>query len=156
MKKCAFHWLLPFWFCITAFDSIKRLALGADHINMARPMMFALGCIQARKCNSNRCPTGITTNNPYLEAGLVPAAKDQRVRNFHRATLEAIAGILGAMALDHREQLRPWQIAQRVSLSELKNYSKIFEFIGENSLKHEPVSLIFENALKAASAETFL
>ncbi|MBC7533220.1 MAG: hypothetical protein H7318_16745 [Oligoflexus sp.] len=56
MKKCAFHWLLPFWFCITAFDAIKRLALGADHINMARPMMFALGCIQARKCNSNRCP----------------------------------------------------------------------------------------------------
>lgn len=142
---------------ITAFDAIKRLALGADHINMARPMMFALGCIQARKCNSNTCPTGIATNNPYLEAGLVPRDKDQRVRNFHRATLEAIAGILGSMALDHTEQLRPWHIAQRVSLSELMNYSEIFEFIPENSLKGKgPVPQIFEKALAMASADSFV
>ncbi|RYZ48985.1 MAG: FMN-binding glutamate synthase family protein, partial [Proteobacteria bacterium] len=93
---------------VTAFDAIKRLALGADHINMGRPMMFALGCIQARKCNTNRCPTGVATNNPHLEAGLVPEDKDKRVFNFHRATTEAIAGILGAMALEHTEELRPW------------------------------------------------
>lgn len=142
---------------VTAFDAIKRLALGADHINMARPMMFALGCIQARTCNSNRCPTGITTNDPYLEAGLVPADKDKRVYNFHRATLEAIAGILGAMALDHSEQLRPWHIAQRVSLSELKNYSEIYEFIEEGSLKGiGPVPKIFEKALAASKADSFL
>lgn len=119
-------------------------------------MMFALGCIQARKWNSNRWPTGNTTNNPYLEAGLVPADRDQRVRNFHRATLEAIADILGSTALDHTEPLRPWYIAQRISLSKLKNYAETFECIPENSLKYGPVPLVFENALKAASAETFL
>ncbi len=142
---------------VTAFDAIKRLALGADHIYMARSMMFALGCIQARRCNSNRCPTGIATNDPFLEAGLVPQDKDKRVQNFHRATLEAIAGILGSMALGHTEQLRPWHIARRVNMSETKNYSEIYEYITEGCLKNEShIPQSFAKALARSSAESFL
>jgi glutamate synthase domain-containing protein 2 len=42
----------------SGFGLVKRLALGADLCNSARAMMMALGCIQARKCNSNLCPVG--------------------------------------------------------------------------------------------------
>ena len=44
--------------------------------------MFALGCIQAMKCNKNTCPTGITTHNRRLQHGLDPADKAVRVKNF--------------------------------------------------------------------------
>lgn len=45
----------------SGFSIVRNLALGADLCNAARAMMFALGCIQALKCNTNKCPTGITT-----------------------------------------------------------------------------------------------
>ena len=48
----------------------------------ARGFMFALGCIQALKCNKNTCPTGITTHNKRLQSGLDPAEKSVRVANF--------------------------------------------------------------------------
>ena len=47
--------------------------LGADFVASARGFMFALGCIQALQCNKNTCPTGITTHDPKLQRGLVPA-----------------------------------------------------------------------------------
>ena len=45
----------------SGFAMMKRLALGADACSSARGMMFALGCIQALKCNSNHCPVGVAT-----------------------------------------------------------------------------------------------
>lgn len=142
---------------VTAFDAIKRLALGADHIYMARGMMFALGCIQARVCNTNRCPTGVATTDKYLEQGLDPFLKSVRVKNFHNSTLHAIAGILGSMALDHTEDLRPWHIARRIDYSTTKNYFEIYEYIEEGSLlEGKPTPKSFEKALELASSETFL
>ncbi|MZH03561.1 MAG: FMN-binding glutamate synthase family protein, partial [Nitrospinae bacterium] len=44
---------------IHGFDIVKLMALGADAIYSARAMMMALGCIQALRCNSNHCPTGV-------------------------------------------------------------------------------------------------
>ena len=54
----------------TGFSIIKRIALGADLTYSARGMMIALGCIQALRCNSNICPTGVATQDPNLMAGL--------------------------------------------------------------------------------------
>ena len=44
--------------------------------------MFALGCLQSLQCHKNTCPTGITTHNPRLQKGLVPAVKAERVANY--------------------------------------------------------------------------
>jgi hypothetical protein len=52
------------------------LAAGADFVTSARGFMFALGCIQALKCNKNTCPTGITTHDPRLQKGLVVEEKE--------------------------------------------------------------------------------
>ncbi len=60
------------------------LAMGADFVVSARGFMFALGCIQAMQCNKNSCPTGITTHNPELQHGLVPAKKSVRVANYQK------------------------------------------------------------------------
>ncbi len=53
-------------------DVAWALCAGADFTVSARGFMFALGCIQALKCNRNTCPTGITTHDPRLHQGLVP------------------------------------------------------------------------------------
>jgi len=52
---------------ITAFDIAKTLAIGADWVNSARGFMFAVGCIQAQKCHSDRCPTGVATQDPVRQ-----------------------------------------------------------------------------------------
>jgi len=59
---------------LTGFSMYKHFALGADVCNAARAFLFSLGCIQALKCNTNTCPTGITTQNPELSWGLVSFA----------------------------------------------------------------------------------
>jgi glutamate synthase domain-containing protein 2 len=63
-------------------DVAWALASGADFVTSARGFMFALGCIQALKCNRNTCPTGITTHDPRLQQGLVVKDKYVRVANY--------------------------------------------------------------------------
>ena len=63
-------------------DVAWALASGADFVASARGFMFALGCIQALKCNKNTCPTGITTHDPGLQKGLVAATKADRVADY--------------------------------------------------------------------------
>jgi glutamate synthase domain-containing protein 2 len=69
------------------------LAVGADFVNSARGFMFALGCIQAMQCNKNTCPTGVTTHDPRLQRGLVPADKAERVAHFARNMEKEVAMI---------------------------------------------------------------
>jgi glutamate synthase domain-containing protein 2 len=66
------------------FDVAWAICAGADFVTSARGFMFALGCIQALKCNRNTCPTGITTHDPRLQKGLVPAVKAERVAQLCR------------------------------------------------------------------------
>lgn len=67
---------------VTPFGVALALATGADFVVSARGFMFALGCIQAMKCNKNTCPTGITTHNKRLQSGLDPDDKAERVASY--------------------------------------------------------------------------
>ena len=67
---------------VTPADVAWAYCAGADVVVSARGFMFALGCIQALKCNKNTCPTGITTHDRRLQKGLDPTDKSQRVANF--------------------------------------------------------------------------
>ncbi|MBW0145172.1 FMN-binding glutamate synthase family protein [Sphingomicrobium clamense] len=67
---------------ITPSDVAWALATGADFVNAARGFMFAIGCIQAMKCDTNNCPTGVTTHKKRLQRGLVPEDKAERVEHF--------------------------------------------------------------------------
>ena len=139
----------------SGFGLIKRLALGADMCNSARAMMMALGCIQARRCNTNTCPVGVATQDPQLTAGLVVAEKYMRVANYHGETLESVCDIIGAMGLESPEKLRPWHIMRRTSPTEIKHYGEIYEFLGPGDLLKEPLPASYERACNSATAETF-
>lgn len=69
---------------ISPADVAWAIAVGAHFVVSARGFMFSLGCIQAMQCNKNTCPTGVTTDNKRLQAGLHPESKAVRVANYHK------------------------------------------------------------------------
>jgi glutamate synthase domain-containing protein 2 len=97
---------------ISAFDVVRACALGADWTNSARGFMFALGCIQSRSCNTDRCPTGIATQDPYRQHALDPEDKATRVANFHRNTVSAVGSVLAAAGLTHPREVTAEHILQ--------------------------------------------
>jgi len=62
--------------------ALLAFAMGCDSIAIAREPMLAIGCIQAQRCHTAHCPTGITTHNRWLVAGLDPALKSVRLANY--------------------------------------------------------------------------
>ena len=106
----------------TGFHMAKVLALGADACYAARAMMMAIGCIQARRCNSNDCPVGVATQKPGLVAGLDVESKAERTRNFQRETVGAFLELLGAAGLSDPAQLTPEHIMRRVDARSVRSY----------------------------------
>jgi hypothetical protein len=61
---------------------LLALALGCDLINVAREAMLSIGCIQAQRCHTGHCPTGVATQNRWLMRGLDPTLKSARLANY--------------------------------------------------------------------------
>lgn len=139
----------------SGFTMLKRLALGADACYSARGMMLALGCIQALKCNSNHCPVGVATQDPWLMAGLDPTEKSTRVANFHRETIKSLSEMLGAIGLASSTDLRPWHVMHRVSPTETKHYGELYDFLDDGELLRTPLPIAYKRACEAASPDTF-
>jgi glutamate synthase domain-containing protein 2 len=117
----------------SGFTIANKIALGADMCNSARGMMFALGCIQALRCNTNACPTGVTTHDPELTVGLVVSDKAKRVANFHKNTVHSFLEVIAAAGLAHPSDLKPWYIQRRISPSEARHYGEIYPTVEPGS-----------------------
>ncbi len=139
----------------TGFHLAAKIALGADVCNSARGMMFALGCIQALRCNNNTCPTGVATQDPELVEGLHVIDKAQRVVNFHCETIKSFLEVLGAAGLSEARGLQPWHIQRRVSTMEVRNYSEIYPHLDVGVLLGSQVPEPFLRPWNAAKAESF-
>lgn len=110
----------------TAFDIVKLLCIGADATYAARSMLLALGCIQALRCNNNKCPTGVATQDPGLVKGLHVPTKRERVKNFQQETLESVAHMIGAMGLSHHRELNRGHLHKRIEENTIRTYSEIY------------------------------
>ncbi|MDP3871460.1 MAG: FMN-binding glutamate synthase family protein [Pseudomonadota bacterium] len=91
---------------VTSARAAWALSAGADFVNTARGFMFSLGCIQALRCHSNSCPTGITTHNPKLHRGLDVADKAARVANYCLNMNQEIDMIAHSCGLRHAREFR--------------------------------------------------
>ncbi len=118
---------------ITAFQMINKMALGADVLTSARGMMLALGCIQARKCNSNTCPTGVATQDPTLVVGLNVSNKTKRVYNYHKINIEYLAKLLEATGVKSHTEIDRTFINKRISISQIKTYAELFPYTKKGS-----------------------
>ena len=139
----------------SAFDMARAFALGADWCNSARGFMFALGCIQSLSCHTDRCPTGVATQDPTRARALVVPEKSVRVANFHKATLHALAELTAAAGLTHPSQFRGHHISRRVSAQEVKSFADLFPTLAKNELLHGSRDPRFVRAWAMADAHSF-
>ena len=142
---------------VSGFDIARLLALGADWCNSARGFMFAVGCIQSRSCHTNTCPTGVATQDPFRQKALDVPSKAERVASYHKNTLNSLAGIVGAVGLQHPSQLQPYPIARRLDDGQIKLLSKFFYFTDKGALlDHNARSEVFNQMWVMADPSTFL
>lgn len=140
---------------ITGFDLARALALGADLAASARGMMMALGCIQARVCNTNHCPVGVATQNPRLIAGLDVSDKSSRVAAFGRETVTAMMELIGAAGLESPRELGPEHIQRRVAVAQVKSYLDLYPWLDRGALRNDPVPPAYEEAWRKATSTSF-
>ncbi|MFJ7568102.1 FMN-binding glutamate synthase family protein [Herminiimonas sp. NPDC097707] len=145
---------------ITAFDIVRTIALGADWCNSARGFMFALGCIQSQSCHTDRCPTGIATQDALRQRALVVPDKAERVANFHKNTLKALAELIAAAGLHHPSELKPHHLVRRVSANQVKLASALLPYLESGQLLSEAQATselpeVFAKYWPIAQAESF-
>ncbi|WP_449447997.1 FMN-binding glutamate synthase family protein [Thermomonas brevis] len=143
---------------VSAFDIARTLATGADWCNAARGFMFSLGCIQSLSCHTNRCPTGVATQDPARWKHLDVADKSVRVAAFHDNTLRALRDLLCAAGLSHPEQLGPEHILRRVSPTEVRSLSALYRYLepGELLGGRLPEHAVFREFWHQARSDAFM
>ena len=140
---------------VTASAIATAMALGADWCNSARAFMFAVGCIQAQRCNTNRCPVGVTTQDPKLQRALVVPDKADRVRGFHKNTVHALAEFVAAMGLDHPSELAPHHVVRRVNATQVMSLDEIYPFLTRGQLVDGIGPERLQRYWRESTAETF-
>jgi glutamate synthase (ferredoxin) len=109
-------------------NAVVAFALGVDMINVGREAMLAIGCIQAQKCHTDRCPTGVATQDPWLVRGLDPDLKSVRAANYVVSLRRDLIKVSEAVGVAHPTLITPDDVdvldGQRtaVSLRELYRY----------------------------------
>jgi glutamate synthase domain-containing protein 2 len=88
------------------------LCMGADFVSSARGFMFSLGCIQAMKCGSGKCPTGVTAVDPRLIAGLDPTDKAVRVSKYARQVADEVEIIAHSCGLTDATGFAPRHVTE--------------------------------------------
>ena len=140
----------------SAFDIAAILALGADWVNAGRGFMFALGCIQSLSCNTNKCPTGVATQDKVRQQALDVPDKGERVARYHRNTLHAFAEMIAAAGIRRPEDLKAHHLVRRVSQTEIRLFSQLHVFLEPGELLREGSDRDFyTGAWKLATAESF-
>ncbi|HET7398835.1 MAG TPA: FMN-binding glutamate synthase family protein [Intrasporangium sp.] len=82
-------------------NAVVAFALGVDMVNVAREAMLAIGCIQAQKCHTDTCPTGVATQSAWLSRGVDPTAKSVRLANYLKTWRRDMFKISEAAGVPH-------------------------------------------------------
>ena len=88
-------------------NAMIAFALGVDMVNVGREAMLAVGCIQAQKCHTDECPTGVATQNPWLSHGLDPTLKSVRAANYVRTLRRDLLKVAEVCGVEHPAMVGP-------------------------------------------------
>jgi glutamate synthase domain-containing protein 2 len=140
---------------VSGFDIFRNLALGADWCNAARPFMFALGCVQSRRCHTDTCPTGVATQNLSRQRGLVVADKAPRVERFHAATIDRLMDLLAAAGLETAAALTPEHVCRRIGPGRTATLGEFYGFLEPGELRSGARDPWYRRQWALARAESF-
>ena len=140
---------------VTAFDVARTIALGADWCNAARGFMFAVGCIQSQSCHTDRCPTGVATQDKVRQRALVVPSKAERVRSYHSQTLKALAEFVAAAGLSHPREFTLTHFSRRISSHEVRDLADSYPALEPGALLGGVQDHRFRDAWAMADPKSF-
>ena len=132
-----------------------NVGLGADWCNAGRAFMFALGCVQSMRCHTDRCPTGVATQDPARQRGLVVEDKWERVARFQSQTLATLREMVIAMGYENPWQINPSSISERLDSARSEPMDVIHRFLDPGELLDRPDETQYARYWKAAQANSF-
>lgn len=138
----------------SGFDMLSKIAAGADTVNAARSMMLALGCVQSKACNTNKCPTGIATQDPVRGKAVDIEDKSKRVANYQHGTVHAFLELCGAMGYNDPADLKPSDLFQRIDM-ELKHFDQLYTPLGDGQLLTGSIPETYAEDWQRGSGERF-
>ena len=120
--------------------AIMAFSIGCDMINVAREAMLSLGCIQAQNCHTDHCPTGVATQNKYLQRGLNINHKSIRFAEYIKGLRKEILELSHACGYTHPCQFTGDDIEVSVGINKFSTLSKIMNYkktpVNYISMKH--------------------
>lgn len=140
---------------VTGFKLAANMALGADWCNSARGFMFSLGCIQAQKCHTGRCPTGVTTMDPLRQRSLIVSEKAVHVQRFHDHTVRSLGIVAAAAGLAHPAELKPQHISLRISSDEIRTAAEFYDYLQPGELADGSAHPTYRRYWNMARADSF-
>jgi len=87
--------------------TLFAFALGCDMVNVAREAMLAVGCIQAQRCHTGRCPTGVATQGRWRMRGLDVGSKAERLANYIVTLRKELLMLSRACGFPHPSLITP-------------------------------------------------
>jgi glutamate synthase (ferredoxin) len=105
--------------------AIVAICLGADLINIARESMLAIGCIQAQRCHTGQCPTGVATNDARLQEGLLPEHQAQRFARYLKSFRNELMALTHACGYQHPEEFTAEDVEISTGASEFKTLREL-------------------------------
>ena len=104
--------------------ALFAFALGCDMVNVGREAMLAIGCIQAQRCHTGRCPSGVATQSRWLMHGLDPQSKSHRAANYILAFRKELLALARSCGVSHPSLVKPEHIevvAERYGSASLRD-----------------------------------
>jgi glutamate synthase domain-containing protein 2 len=138
-------------------NAVVAFALGCDMVNVAREAMLAIGCIQAQKCHTDTCPTGIATQNAWLAHGLDPALKSVRAAGYVKTLRRDLLKVAEACGREHPGLIECDAVevltgrTASTSLDEIYGYQRGWGLPSENDRK-EIIAIMAGEATQGGSA----
>jgi glutamate synthase domain-containing protein 2 len=91
-------------------SALFALALGCDIVSVGREAMIAIGCIQAQRCHTGRCPSGVATQSRWLMHGLDPELKTSQVANYLVTLRSEMLALARSCGVEHPALVGPEHI----------------------------------------------
>lgn len=118
--------------------AIVAMSLGADMINIAREAMLSIGCIQAQKCHTDRCPSGVATQDPRLQHGLDPKIQALRFARFCQSLRNEILAVTHACGYEHPSQFTTHDVELGAGPSEFKSLYELYGYAPQRTWRGIP------------------
>lgn len=109
-------------------EAMVAIAMGVDGIGVAREAMLAIGCVQAQRCHSDHCPTGVATQNTWLTRGLDPTDKSARLANYVSSLRHEMVRLSNAMGAEHPSLVDPAQVEIRLEANHMKPVRELYGY----------------------------